>query len=81
MVEAKLDEQDDPFKVKSTVEGFLCDNERARQTLGQLTSYATAHLAAQFRIHVFLYSFFPQVCQAHAMGPRRGCCQRSYTTG
>ena len=60
MVEAKSNEQDDPFKVKPTVEGFLCDDERARQTLGQLTSYATAHLAAQFRTHVFSVLRFPK---------------------
>ena len=58
MVEVKLNEQDDPFKVKPTVEGFLCDSERPRQTLGQLTSYTSAHLAAQFRTHVFSVLLF-----------------------
>ena len=52
MVEAKLNQQDDPFEEVPT-KRFLCDSERARQTLGQVTSYATAHLAAQFRTHVF----------------------------
>ena len=58
MVEVKFDEQDDPFEEAPTDEGFLCSDDRARQTLGQLTSYATAHLAAQFRTHVFSILLF-----------------------
>ena len=58
MIEAKFNQQDDPFREVPTVEGFLCDSDRARQTLGQLTSYATAHLAAQFRTHIFSILLF-----------------------
>ena len=58
MVEAKFNEQDDPFKEVPTAEGFLSDSDRARQTLGQVTSYATAHLAAQFRTHIFSILLF-----------------------
>jgi hypothetical protein len=58
MVEVKFEEQDDPFEEVPTDEGFLCGGDRARQTLGQVTSYATAHLAAQFRTHVFSILLF-----------------------
>ena len=58
LVEAKFSEQDDPFEEVLTDNGFLCDSDRAIQTLGQLTSYATAHPAAQFRIHVFSILLF-----------------------
>ena len=58
MIEAKFNQQDDPFEEVPTNKGFLCDSERARQTLGQVTSYATAHLAAQFRTHVFSILLF-----------------------
>ena len=59
MVEAKFNEQDDPFEeVPTNDKGFLCSGDRARQTLGQVTSYATAHLAAQFRTHVFSILLF-----------------------
>jgi hypothetical protein len=72
MVEAKLNEQDDPFMVKPTVDGFLSNSERAQQTLGQLTSYATAHLAAQFRTHIFSILFSPPSrpgsCDGTALG-------------
>ena len=58
MVEAKYSEQNDPFKDSPDDKDFLCDNDRARRTLGQVTSYATAHLAAQFRTHIFSILLF-----------------------
>ena len=58
MVEVKFNEQDDPFKGVLPEDDILCKNELPRQTLGQLTSYATAHLAAQFRFHVYSILLF-----------------------
>ena len=58
MIEAKFSEQDDPFKDVPTDKGFLRNSDKAKQTLGQVTSYATAHLAAQFRTHVFSILLF-----------------------
>ena len=52
MVEAKFDDQD-AFDDRPNAKDFLRESDRARQTLGQLTSYATVHLAALFRTHVF----------------------------
>ena len=64
MVEAKFNQQDDPFReVPLKKEGFLCCTDRTKQTLGQLTSYATAHLAAQFRTHVFSILLFRQTAR------------------
>ena len=60
MVEAKIHQDDDPFKDVPPSDDFMCDNDRARQTLGQLTCYATAHLAAQFRTHVFSILLLPE---------------------
>ena len=60
IVEAKLDIQDDPFKDTPDDKGLLCDSDRSRQTLGQMTRYATAHLAAQFHTHVFSILLFPE---------------------
>jgi hypothetical protein len=63
MVEAKFIQQDDPFEEEPTAEGFLSNNDRARQTLGQVTSYATAHLAAQFRTHAFSILLFRETAR------------------
>ena len=54
IVEVKLDVLDDPFKVTPDDKGLLCD------TLGQMTRYATAHLAAQFHTHAFSVLVFPK---------------------
>ena len=58
VVEAKFEDLDDPFDDSPSDNDFLRCSDRAMQTLGQLTSYATAHLAAQFCTHVFPFSFF-----------------------
>ena len=58
MVEVKISDQSDPFNDPPNDKGLLCDSERARQTLGQVTRYATAHLASQFRTHVFSILLF-----------------------
>ena len=58
MVEVEFSEQDDPFEEVPTDNGIICDSDWAIETLGQLTSYATAHLAAQFRVHVFSVLLF-----------------------
>ena len=58
MMEVKVNDQDDPFEDLAKDKDFLRKSDRARQTLGQLTSYATAHLAAQFRTHVFSVLLF-----------------------
>jgi hypothetical protein len=63
MVEAKFNDPDDPFEKVPTANGFLHSSERARQTLGQMTSYATAHLAAQFRTHVFSILLFRETAR------------------
>ena len=60
IVEAELDIQDDPFNDTPDDKGLLCDSDGTRQTLGQMMRYATAHLAAQFRIHVFSILPFPK---------------------
>ena len=39
MVEAKIHQDDDPFKDVPPSDDFMRDNDRARQTLGQLTCY------------------------------------------
>jgi hypothetical protein len=67
IVEVKLDVLDDPLASYVTV----------TYTLGQLTRYATAHLAAQFRTHVFSILVFPKWARlmrwdrAEAVPPRR----------
>ena len=57
MVKAKFNQDDDPFKEVPTPKCFMRGSERARQTLGQVVSYATAHLD-QFRTHVFFILLF-----------------------
>lgn len=39
-----------PFSQKPT---FFCDTKKAKDTLGQVTAYATAQLGSQFRTHAF----------------------------
>ena len=58
MVEAKYDDNDDPFEVHPTDKGLFREGDRPKQTLGQVTNYATAHLAAQFRTHIFSILYF-----------------------
>jgi hypothetical protein len=62
MVEAKYN-LDDPFREVPTAEGLLSDGEKPRQTLGQVTNYATAHFAAQFRTHVFSVLLFREAAR------------------
>ena len=57
MVKAKFNQDDDPFKEVPTPKCFMRGSERARQTLGQVVSYATAHLIS-FAPTCFLFSFF-----------------------
>ena len=63
MIEAKFNDEDDPFKVVPTPKGFMRDSDRARQTLGQVACYATAHLAAQFRTHTFSILLFRETAR------------------
>lgn len=57
MVEFKFDDGDDPFDDGSDNPvphtALERDYDRARDTLGQITLYATAHQATQFRTHIF----------------------------
>ena len=57
MAEFKHDPNDDPFRDNSP--GFEYDSDRSEKTLGQICSYATAHMAAQFRSYVFSLLVFP----------------------
>ncbi|KAF8889310.1 hypothetical protein BD779DRAFT_1520893 [Infundibulicybe gibba] len=50
--EFKYYDSDDPFD-DTVGQPFERVTSSARDTLGQITQYATAHLAAQFRTHVF----------------------------
>ncbi|KAF8498372.1 hypothetical protein BU17DRAFT_72339 [Hysterangium stoloniferum] len=58
VVEFKLDKEDDAFNDNGPFEHS--SSKTARDTLGQITLYATAHQAAQFRTHVFLVLVFPK---------------------
>ena len=58
MAEFKYSPADDPFKDSDP--GFEHDSERSEKTLGQICTYATAHMAAQFRSHVFSLLVFPK---------------------
>ena len=58
MAEFKHDAGDDPFK--DHFPGFEYDSDRSEKTLGQICSYATAHMAAQFRSYVFSLLVFPK---------------------
>ncbi|KAF8492242.1 hypothetical protein BU17DRAFT_59633 [Hysterangium stoloniferum] len=55
-VEFKKAVWDDAFSDDGSLE---CTSKVALDTLGQITLYATAHQAAQFRTHVFLVLVFP----------------------
>jgi hypothetical protein len=52
MWEVKYGAEDDPFKADDRKD-FHCETKDAIDTLGQITTYATAHMAAQFRSHIF----------------------------
>jgi Fungal protein kinase len=58
MGEFKYVANDDPFDDSSSC--FERTATQARDTLGQICSYATAHAAAHFRIHLFSLLVFPQ---------------------
>ena len=51
-IEFKWNNGDDPF-CDDTWETFARPSKNADDTLGQITSYAALHLAAQFRTHVY----------------------------
>ena len=54
-IEIKWNTCDDPFcVVDDENKSFLRDAKNAFNTLGQITAYAAVHLAAQFRMHVYL---------------------------
>ena len=55
--ECKYDSSDDAFQDDGP---FERDTDAAYDTLGQITLYATAHMAAQFRTHVFSLLIFPK---------------------
>ncbi|TFK62767.1 hypothetical protein BDN72DRAFT_736789, partial [Pluteus cervinus] len=57
-VEFKYSQTADPFS--DTAEGFIHTTDLGMETLGQITSYATAHQAAQFRTHIFSLLVFKQ---------------------
>ena len=52
MFEVKYNDGDDPFDDEDP-KNFLNTTQRASQTLGQITGYATCHQAMEFRTHVF----------------------------
>jgi hypothetical protein len=63
-IEFKWTPGDDPFcdpydrdcphcKVTHCTKSFLPETKSSKDTLGQITSYAAAHLGAQFRMHIF----------------------------
>ena len=56
--EFKYAPSNDPFQ--DEVPSFERDTEKACETLGQITSYATAHMAAQFRTHIFSLLVLPK---------------------
>lgn len=61
MVEFKVKDADDPFDDQCpSHSSFERVTQKAQETLGQITLYATAHLAAQFRTHVFSALVFPK---------------------
>ena len=62
--ECKLEPSDDPFQDKGP---FEQDTSAAFDTFGQITLYATAHMAAQFRTHIFSLLIFPKY--AIGIGP------------
>ncbi|KAF8632530.1 hypothetical protein AX17_004816 [Amanita inopinata Kibby_2008] len=56
--EFKLGYREHPFD--DDLPGFERDEDRAWNTLGQITRHATAHVAAQFRTHIFMVLIFSQ---------------------
>jgi hypothetical protein len=61
-IEFKWSHGDDPFcdtydhycsDCKVSTKAFLNDTKLSKDTLGQITSYAAAHLGAQFRTHIY----------------------------
>ena len=56
--ECKYSPSDDPFNDEDP--SFERDTEKACDTLGQITLYATAHMAAQFRTHIFSLLILPK---------------------
>ncbi|GJJ11144.1 hypothetical protein Clacol_005375 [Clathrus columnatus] len=59
MLELKYRENDDPFS-DAVNKPLVKSSNEARITLGQITYYASAHQAAQFRSHVFSLLVFPR---------------------
>jgi len=58
MVEFKVSEGGDPFD-DNPWNPFERTDQTADETLGQITLYATAHAAAQYRTHIFSALVFP----------------------
>jgi hypothetical protein len=54
-IEFKWNTSEDPFVVPSNPQEdcFIADTKNARDTLGQISAYAAAQLAAQYRTHAF----------------------------
>lgn len=61
MMEFKVDPADDPFVDTGfgPEKTFLRTTEKAKNTLGQITSCAAAHQSAQFRAHIFSLLVLP----------------------
>ncbi|KAF8514450.1 hypothetical protein BU17DRAFT_94560 [Hysterangium stoloniferum] len=53
LFEVKYSREDDPFEDNRSRVFFHRETDAAIHTLGQITTYATAHQAAQFRSHAF----------------------------
>ncbi|KAG6844034.1 hypothetical protein H0H87_010446, partial [Tephrocybe sp. NHM501043] len=58
-LEVKIQESCDPFDLEDQVPGGLQPGTEAKRTLGQITSYATAHQGSFFQTHVFSALIFP----------------------
>ncbi|KAG6814874.1 hypothetical protein H0H87_006863 [Tephrocybe sp. NHM501043] len=58
-LEVKIQESCDPFDLGDQVPGRLQPGTEAKRTLGQITSYATAHQGSFFQTHVFSALIFP----------------------
>lgn len=59
MIEAKFPKTSDPF-TDMPGKPLVNDSNAAKETLGQITTYASAHQAAQFRSHAFSLLLFPK---------------------
>ncbi|KAG2086971.1 uncharacterized protein F5147DRAFT_781478 [Suillus discolor] len=53
MVEFKWNKGDDPFSTLSSASLFIMSSQQARDTMGQITAYASAQLGAQWRTHAY----------------------------